>query len=146
MDFTLLQLTHSISCRTLLKHKKILLTSDLGCSGFLFIVAPSPPEILEIDAGVDNMEIHWKISTVDPDSPVLNYLVQVKVKDESSQWMNCTEITFQISSSAMLCVMSELKSSTEYTVRVAARNVVGYSAFTIKESSTREKKSNNQYL
>lgn len=111
-----------------------------------FIVAPSPPEILEIDAGVDNMEIHWKISTVDPDSPVLNYLVQVKVKDESSQWINCTEITFQISSSSMLCVMSELKSSTDYTVRIAARNVVGYSAFTIKESSTREKKSNNQYL
>ena len=86
------------------------------------------------------MEIHWKVSAVDPDSPVLNYLVQVKEKDGSHQWMNCPRITPQNSSGSMLCAVNELKSSTEYTVRIAARNVVGYSAFTVKHSSTKRER------
>lgn len=101
------------------------------------LVVPAPPRILRIDSGVDNMEIHWEVSAGDPDSPVLNYLVQVKEKDGSYQWMNCARITPQKSSGSMLCVMNELKSGTEYTVRIAARNVVGYSAFTENHSSTK---------
>ena len=89
------------------------------------------------------MEIYWEVSAVDPDSPVLNYLVQVKEKDGSHQWMNCSRITPQKSSSSVLCAMNDLKSSKEYTVRIAARNVVGYSAFTVKQSSTKRKTGNN---
>lgn len=92
------------------------------------------------------MEIHWKASTVDPDSPVLNYLVQIKEKDETEHWMNCTRITVQKSSGTMLCVMNKLKSGTEYIVRVAARNVVGYSDFTKKQSSTKGRSGNNRYF
>ena len=92
------------------------------------------------------MEIHWEVSAVDPDSPVLNYLVQVKEKDGSHQWMNCARITPQKSSGSMLCVMNELKSGTEYTVRIAARNVVGYSAFTVKHSSTKRETGNNRSI
>jgi len=88
------------------------------------------------------MEIHWEVSAVDPDSPVLNYLVQVKEKDGSHQWMNCSRITPQKSSGSVLCVMNDLKSSKEYTVRIAARNVVGYSAFTVKQSSTKRETDN----
>ena len=92
------------------------------------------------------MEIHWEVSAVDPDSPVLNYLVQVKEKDGSYQWMNCARITPQKSSGSMLCVMNELKSGTEYTVRIAARNVVGYSAFTEKHSSTKRETGNHRSI
>ena len=109
----------------------------------VLIVVPAPPRILRIDSGLNNMEIHWEVSAVDPDSPVLNYLVQVKEKDGSHQWMDCARITPQNSSGSMLCVMNELKSSTEYTVRIAARNVVGYSPFTVKQSSTKREKGNN---
>lgn len=92
------------------------------------------------------MEIHWRLSAADPDSPVLNYLVQVKEKDESHQWMNCTRIALEKSSGSMLCVMNDIKSGTDYIVRVAARNVVGYSDFTVKQSSTKHGTGNNRYL
>lgn len=93
------------------------------------------------------MEIHWEVSAaVDPDSPVLDYLIQVKEKEGSNQWINCTRITLQKDSGSMLCVMNELKSGTEYVVRVAARNVVGYSAFTVKESSTERGTGNKRYV
>ena len=92
------------------------------------------------------MEIHWQVSAIDPDSPVLNYLVQVREKDGSHHWMNCTRVTPQESSGSLLCVMNELKSGTEYIVRVAARNVVGYSAFTVKQSSTKPETGNNQSI
>ena len=92
------------------------------------------------------MEINWEVSVVDPDSPVLNYLVQVKEKDGSQQWMNCARITLQKSDGSMLCVMNELKSGTEYIVRIAARNVVGYSAFTVKQSSTERETGNNRSI
>ena len=90
------------------------------------------------------MEIHWEVSAFDPDSPVLNYLVQVKEKDGSHQWMNCARITLQKSNGSMLCVMNELKSGTEYIVRIAVRNVVGYSAFTVKQSSTERETGNKR--
>ena len=92
------------------------------------------------------MEIHWEVSAVDPDSPVLKYLVQVKEKDGSHQWMNCAPITPQKRSGSMFCVMNELKSDTEYTVRIAARNVVGYSTFTVKHSSTKREPGNNRSI
>ena len=38
----------------------------------------------------------------------------------------------------MMCRMDELKSNTEYIVRVSARNVVGFSEFTMREVSTKE--------
>ena len=115
-------------------------------SFYVLSVVPVPPRILRIDSGVDNMEIHWEVSAVDPDSPVLNYLVQVREKDESHQWMNCARITLQKSSGSMLCVMNELKRGTEYIVRIAARNIVGYSAFTVKQSSTKPETGNNRSI
>lgn len=125
------------------KHYRI----TMDCLSFhVLLVVPAPPRILRIDSGVDNMEIHWEVSAVDPDSPVLNYLVQVTEKDGSHQWMNCARITPQKSSGSMLCVMNELKSGTEYIVRIAARNIVGYSAFTVKHSSTKPETGNNRSI
>ena len=40
--------------------------------------------------------------------------------------------------------MNELKSNTEYTARVAARNVVGYSEFTVRHVSTDEAAGNTE--
>ena len=45
----------------------------------------------------------------------------------------------------MLCVMINLKSDTEYIIRVAARNIVGYSVFTVKQSSTEDATGNNWF-
>ncbi|KAL9964707.1 hypothetical protein ACROYT_G028383 [Oculina patagonica] len=98
------------------------------------LVAPEAPEILRIDLGVDNMEIHWQASISKPDSPVLDYLVKVKEKDQSDRWRNCTEV--QTKDSSLMCIMNDLKSGTVYIVEVAARNVVGYSAFTETEAQT----------
>ena len=63
-------------------------------------------------------------------------MVQVKEKGESHEWINCTHIENQTGS--MMCLFDELKSNTEYIVRVSARNVVGYSEFTMREVSTKE--------
>lgn len=63
-------------------------------------------------------------------------MVQVKEKGESHEWINCTQIENQTGS--MMCLMDELKSNTEYIVRVSARNVVGFSEFTMREVSTKE--------
>jgi len=77
------------------------------------------------------LKIHWKASISTLAIPVLDYLVQVQEKDEPQEWRNCTQI-----SESLTCVISDLKSDTEYIVRVAGRNAVGYSAFTEKEART----------
>lgn len=97
---------------------------------------PDPPEILRIDEGLNNLKIHWKESTTKPKFSILSYMVQVKEKGESHEWINCTQIENQTGS--MMCRMDELKSNTEYIVRVSARNVVGFSEFTMREVSTKE--------
>ena len=107
-----------------------------------FLVVPEAPEILRIDRGVNNLEIHWKVTIADPNYPILDYLVQIKQKEGSQKWMNCTQMTSETSS--MMCVMNELETNTEYVVRLAAKNVVGYSEFTVKEVSTEDAPGNNR--
>lgn len=111
----------------------------------LFAVAPEAPEILEIDLGFDNMEIHWQALISNRDSPVLDYLAKVKEKDESHGWKNCTQITVQTSSSSLVCVMNDLRSDTVYIVQVGARNVVGYSQFTEVEVQTKKPAGNSRF-
>ena len=111
----------------------------------MFAVAPEAPEILEIDLGFDNMEIHWQASISNRDSPVLDYLAKVKEKDESHGWKNCTQITVQTSSSSLVCVMNDLRSDTVYIVQVGARNVVGYSQFTEVEVQTKKPAGNSRF-
>lgn len=105
-------------------------------SFFFSTDVPDPPEILRIDEGLNNLKIHWKESTTKPKFSILSYMVQVKEKGESHEWINCTQIENQTGS--MMCRMDELKSNTEYIVRVSARNVVGFSEFTMREVSTKE--------
>lgn len=99
------------------------------------IVAPEAPEILRIDTGVDNMEIHWQASISSPEFPVLDYLVRVEEKDELNWRKNCTR--FQTKGSSQMCAVNELRSGTVYIVQIAARNVVGYSPFTKTEAQTK---------
>ena len=107
--------------------------------------APAPPEIVRVDSGLNDLEIHWKVIVTDPKFPILDYLVQIKEKGESQKWINCTTITTEANS--MMCVMGELKSNTEYVVRVSARNVAGNSEFTVREVSTEEEvQGNNRYI
>lgn len=80
------------------------------------------------------MEIHWQPSISNPESPVLDYLVRVKEKDESNLRKNCTR--FQTKGSSQMCVVNEVRSGTVYIVQIAARNVVGY-----KERGSNEKRS-----
>lgn len=56
--------------------------------------------------------------------------------------MNCTQMTRETSS--MMCVMNELETNTEYVVRLAAKNVVGYSEFTVREVSTEDAPGNDR--
>ena len=110
-----------------------------------FTAAPAPPEILRVDSGLNDLEIHWKVIVTDPKFPILNYLVQIKEKGESQKWTNCTTITTEANS--MMCVLGELKSNTEYVVRLSARNVAGNSEFTVREVSTKEEvQGNNRYI
>lgn len=89
------------------------------------------------------MEIHWQASISKPDSPVLDYLVKVKEKDQSDMWRNCTGV--QTRDSSLMCVVNDLKSGTVYIVQVAARNVVGYSAFTVTEAQTTKPAGNSSF-
>ena len=57
--------------------------------------------------------------------------MQVQEKHEPEGWRNCTQI-----SKSLMCTINDLKSNTVYVVRVAGRNVVGYSEFTVKETQT----------
>lgn len=101
------------------------------------LVEPEAPEILRVEPGFNDLKIYWKASVTNPASPVLDYLVQVKKKDESIWWKNCTQIeTFPTS---FMCFINDLKSDTMYIVRVAGRNVVGYSEFTEKKAQTKAK-------
>ena len=68
-----------------------------------------------------------------PAGPVLDYLAQVREKDETEGWRNCTQ---QRNQSLQMCVIKNLKSSTAYIVRVAGRNVVGYGEFAEQEVQT----------
>ena len=105
-------------------------------SFFFSTDVPDPPEILRIDEGLNNLKIHWKESITKPKFSILSYMVQIKEKGESHEWINCAQIENQTGS--MMCLMDELKSNTEYIVRVSARNVVGFSEFTMREVSTKE--------
>ena len=77
------------------------------------------------------MKIHWKASVTNPSAPVSNYLVQVQEKHEPEGWRNCTQ-----TNKSLICTINDLKSNTAYDVRVAGRNIVGYSKFTVKEAQT----------
>ena len=101
----------------------------------MFPVEPEAPEILRIDPGFDHLEIHWEESVTKPASPVLDYLVQVKEKEEPRGWRNCSRI-----SASLTCVINDLKGDTVYIVRVAGWNIVGYSEFTEKEARTKATK------
>ena len=89
------------------------------------------------------MEIHWQPSISNPESPVLDYLVRVKEKDESNWRKNCTR--FQTKGSSQMCVVNELRSGTVYIVQIAARNVVGYSPFTKTEAQTKSEAGNSRF-
>jgi len=89
------------------------------------------------------MEIHWQASISNPESPVLDYLVRVKEKDESNWRKNCTR--FQTKGSSQMCVVNELRSGTVYIVQIAARNVVGYSPFTKTEAQTKSEAGNSRF-
>lgn len=89
------------------------------------------------------MEIHWQASISNPISPVLEYLVMVKEKDESNWWKNCTR--FQTKDSSLMCVVNELRSGTVYIVQIAARNVVGYGLFTKTEAQTKREPGNFRF-
>ena len=118
--------------------------ADNWCFHF-FTAAPAPPEIVRVDSGLNDLEIHWKVIVTDPKFPILNYLVQIKEKGESQKWINCTTTTTE--ANYMMCVMGMLKSNTEYVVRVSARNVAGNSEFTVREVSTKEEvQGNNRYI
>ncbi|XP_068686464.1 hemicentin-2-like isoform X2 [Montipora foliosa] len=96
------------------------------------LAEPEAPLIVQINPGLNEMKIQWKESVTDPDAPVLEYLVQLREKNEQSmEWRSCTEMR-----KPLTCLMTGLRSGTMYTIRVRARNVVGYSAFTIKEAET----------
>ena len=99
----------------------------------VFLAEPEAPLIVQINPGLNEMKIQWKESFTDPDAPVLEYLVQLREKNEQSmEWRSCTEMR-----EPLTCLMTGLRSGTMYTIRVRARNVVGYSAFTIKEAETK---------
>ena len=89
------------------------------------------------------MEIHWQASISNPQSPVLEYLVRVKEKDESKWTKNCTR--FQTKGNSKMCVVNELRSGTVYVVQIAARNVVGYSPFTKTEAQTKREPGNSRF-
>lgn len=96
---------------------------------------PEAPQSLRIKPGFDNLEIHWSPSSVtNPAGPVLDYLAQVREKDEAEGWINCAQ---QRNQSLLMCVIKNLKSSVVYVVRVAGRNVVGYSEFIEQEVRTK---------
>lgn len=82
------------------------------------------------------MVIRWNASITHPAGPVLDYLVQVKEEDDPLRLNNCSRIE-EIASS-FTCVLDNLKSGTVYFVRVAARNIVGYSDFTKEEIRTKD--------
>lgn len=100
---------------------------------------------MRVDSGLNNLKIYWKVIVTDPKFPILDYLVQIKEKGESRKWINCTTTTTEANS--MMCIMGELKSNTEYVVRVSARNVAGSSEFTVREVPTKEEvQGNNRYI
>ena len=83
------------------------------------------------------MVIRWNASITHPAGPVRDYLVQVKEEDDDPlRLKNCLRIE-EIASS-FTCVLDNLKSGTVYFVRVAARNIVGYSDFTEEEIRTKD--------
>ena len=88
------------------------------------------------------MEIYWQESISNPISPVLEYVVMVKEKDESNWWKNCTR--YQTKDSSLICVVNELRSGMVYIVQIAARNVVGYSPFTKTEAQTKREPGNSR--
>ncbi|XP_068685522.1 hemicentin-1-like isoform X2 [Montipora foliosa] len=111
----------------------ILGTGDIAAMSLNVLSEPEAPLIVQINPGVNEMKIQWKESFTDPDAPVLEYLVQLREKNEQSmEWRSCTEMR-----KPLTCLMTGLRKNTMYTIRVAARNVVGYSAFTIKEAETK---------
>ena len=90
------------------------------------------------------MEIYWHEAISNPDSPVLDYLVMVKEKDEPDRWRNCTRV--QTSDNSLMCVVNDLRSGTVYIVQLAARNVVGYSTFTETEAETAKPAGNSSFV
>lgn len=85
--------------------------------------------------------ITWKF-TGRPESPVLDYPVRVREKDESDWWKNRTR--FQTKDSSQMCVVNDLRSGTVY-VQIAARNVVGYSPLTKTEAQTKKEAGNSRF-
>ena len=65
------------------------------------------------------MEIHWQASISNPQSPVLEYLVRVKEKDESKWTKNCTR--FQTKGNSKMCVACENSRPSSLPTRVAFR-------------------------
>ncbi|KAM7440128.1 hypothetical protein ABFA07_010622 [Porites harrisoni] len=100
------------------------------------LAKPEAPIILEVLAGVNDLVIRWNASITHPAGPVLDYLVQVKEEDDPLRLKYCSRIE-EIASS-FTCVLDNLKSGTVYFVRVAARNIVGYSDFTKEEIRTKD--------
>ncbi|CAH3158834.1 unnamed protein product, partial [Pocillopora meandrina] len=98
------------------------------------IVAPAAPEGLEIETGLHTMEIHWQSLESTPDSPVEDYLVIVEMKGESESRKTCIRV--HTGKRHLTCAINDLESGTVYSVKVAARNKVGYSEFAEKEVQT----------
>ncbi|XP_066024471.1 hemicentin-1 isoform X2 [Pocillopora verrucosa] len=98
------------------------------------LVAPAAPEGLEIETGLHNMEVRWQALESTPDSPVEDYLVIVEMRGESESRKTCIRV--HTGKRDLTCAVNDLESGTVYSVKVAARNKVGYSEFAEKEVQT----------
>lgn len=98
------------------------------------LVAPAAPEGLEIETGLHNMEVRWQALESTPDSPVEDYLVIVEMRGESESRKTCIRV--HTGKRHLTCAVNDLESGTVYSVKVAARNKVGYSEFAEKEVQT----------
>ena len=80
------------------------------------------------------MEVRWQTLESTPDSPVEDYLVIVEMTGESESRKTCIRV--HMGKRHLTCAINDLESGTVYSVKVAARNKVGYSEFAEKEVQT----------
>ena len=80
------------------------------------------------------MEVRWQALESTPDSPVEDYLVIVEMRGESESRKTCTRV--HTGKRHLTCAVNDLESGKVYSVKVAARNKVGYSEFAEKEVQT----------
>ena len=117
-------------CQIASLYVKILIHTKSG--PFLPTTAPPLKPVISVATGEDNIDIHWPVPG-NGGRPITRYIVQIKER-EDSEWTDCKNLEQE--GKRVSCSFRDLRSGTEYVVRVMAVNIVGESEPAVVETKT----------